>query len=152
MNARNLALVLGIVYLGLGILGLMPGMLAETFPTNRVLAVVHLAIGAWGLAAFMAWSRARTYARGAAFIFAALGLMGMVHGLDTLFGLMPLHGNNVWLHLASAALAGFVGWKPETGERRSISGDRRRASRSPISGERREGMYERRRSQYLPQG
>jgi hypothetical protein len=99
----------------------------------------------------MAWSRARTYARAAAFIFAALGLMGMVHGLDTLFGLMPLHGNNVWLHLVSAAVAGFVAWKPETGERRGLSGDRRRASHAPMSPERRQSLYDRRRSQYLPQ-
>ncbi len=151
MNARNLALTFGIVYLGLGVLGLMPGVLAEIFPTNLVLALLHLAMGAWGFAAFIAWSRARTYARGAAFIFAALGLMGMVHGLDRLFGLMPLHGNNVWLHLVSAAVAGFVAWKPETGERRGLSGDRRRASHAPMSTERRQSMDDRRRSQYLPQ-
>ena len=156
MNARNLALIFGIVFLGLGILGMMPGVvvggaLLGVFPTNPALALVHAALGAWGLAAFMAWSRARTYARGAAFIFAALGLMGMVHGLDTLFGLMPLHGNNVWLHLVSAAVAGFVAWKPATGERRGLGGDRRRASHAPMSIERRESMHDRRRSPYLPQ-
>jgi uncharacterized protein DUF4383 len=156
MNARNLALIFGIVFLGLGVLGMMPGMVVRgallgVFPTNLALALLHVALGAWGLAAFMVWSRARTYARGAAFIFAALGLMGMVHGLDTLFGLMPLHGNNVWLHLVSAGVAGFVAWKPETGERRGLSGDRRRASRAPMSTERRQSLYDRRRSQYLPQ-
>jgi hypothetical protein len=156
MNARNLALIFGIAFLGLGVVGMMPGMVVDrallaVFPTNLPLALLHMALGAWGLAAFMAWSRARTYAQGAAFIFAALGLMGMVHGLDTLFGLMPLHGNNVWLHLVAAAVAGFVAWKPETGERRGLGGDRRRASHAPMSTERRQSMYDRRRSQYLPQ-
>ena len=156
MDARNLALIFGMVFMGLGVLGLMPSMIRGdalwgVFPTNLALALLHVALGAWGLAAFMDWSRARSYARGAAFVFAALGLMGMVHGLDTLFGLMPLHGNNVWLHLVSAAVAGFIAWKPETGERRGLSGDRRRASRAPLSTERRQSLYDRRRSQYLSQ-
>jgi hypothetical protein len=157
MNSRNLALIFGIVYLGLGVLGTMPGVatpngaLLGLFPVNVALALIHLAIGAWGLAAFMGWQRPRAYARSTAFIFAVLGLMGMAHGLDTVFGLMPLYGNDVWLHLLSAGIAGFVAWRPETGERRSISGDRRRSTRPSLSTERRHTPFDRRRSAYLPQ-
>jgi hypothetical protein len=43
------------------------------------------------------------YIRSAAFVFAALALVGMLHGLDQF--LMPLDGANVWLHLATAAVA-----------------------------------------------
>jgi hypothetical protein len=156
MNSRNLALIFGIVYLGLGVLGMMPGIVTPNsallglFPVNLLLTLIHLAMGAWGLAAFMDWQRPRVYARSAAFIFAVLGLMGMVQGLDTVFGLMPLYGNDVWLHLLSAGIAGFVAWRPETGERRSISGDRRCSARAPISTERRHTTFDRRRS-YLPQ-
>jgi uncharacterized protein DUF4383 len=53
VTARTLALVLGVLYLGLGVLGLMPGALAGLFPLNPALALVHLAIGAWGIAAYI---------------------------------------------------------------------------------------------------
>ena len=157
MSSRNLALIFGIVYLGLGVLGMMPGIatpngaLLGLFPVNLPLAIVHAGMGAWGLAAFVGSQRSRVYARSAAFIFAVLGLMGMLHGLDTVFGLMPLYGNDVWLHLLSAGIAGFVAWRPETGERRSISGDRRRSARAPLSSERRHATFDRRRSAYLLQ-
>jgi len=138
MNSRNLALIFGIVYLGLGVLGMMPGIVTPNsallglFPVNLLLTLIHLAMGAWGLAAFMGWQRPRVYARSAAFIFAVLGLMGMVQGLDTVFGLIPLYGNDVWLHLLSAGIAGFVAWRPRSGERRGLRGDRRRGRSTPI--------------------
>jgi hypothetical protein len=155
MTSRNFALIFGILYLGLGILGMLPGMSVDgavlgLFPSNGLLPLVHFVMGAWGLAAFMDWAAPQRYARSAAFIFAALGLMGMVHGLDTVFGLMPLDGLDVWLHLLSAGALAFVAWRPQSDERRSIAGDRRRASRAPIPSERRQGMYDRRRSTYLP--
>ena len=106
MTPRSLALILGLVYLGLGALGLMPGVLAGLFPANPILAVVHLALGAWGLAAYSGRAAAPAYARRAALIFAVLALAGMLHGLERFP--MPLDGANVWLHLASAALVGFV--------------------------------------------
>ena len=144
MTARSLALVLGILYLGLGALGLMPGALAGLFPASPALALVHLAMGAWGLAAYIGHMSASAYARGAAFIFVALGLAGMVQGLDQF--LMPLHGPNVWLHLASAGLAGFVAWRPRSGERRSLRGDRRRARGARVEVERRHAIYDRRKT------
>jgi hypothetical protein len=41
---RTLALVLGLAYLGLGALGLMPGALAGLSPGNPALAIVHLPV------------------------------------------------------------------------------------------------------------
>jgi hypothetical protein len=142
VTPRSLALLLGLAYLGLGALGLMPGALAGLLPANPILAVVHLALGAWGLAAYAGRAAAPAYARRAALVFAALSLTGMLHGLDRFP--MPLYGANVWLHLASAALAGFVAWGPRTGERRSLAGDRRRSRRGLIRNERRNGADERR--------
>jgi len=151
VNSRELALLFGIFYAGLGLLGLMPGnsALLGLLPDNLPLALLHLTMGAWALAAYFGHGSTQSYARSAAFILAALGLMGMVDGLDTFFGLMPLYGANVWLHLFSAALAGFVGWSPQTGERRGLAGDRRRAVRA-FATERREGSFDRRSSAYIP--
>ena len=147
MNARSAALILGLAYVGLGAAGLMPGSLAGLLPSTPALAILHLVIGAWGLLAFQGWSRARSFTRGTAFLFAILALIGMLHGAEGLLGL----GNAVWLHLASAALAGFVAWNPESGERRGLAGDRRRGSRIAIRNERRQGFYDRRRSPYFAQ-
>jgi len=152
VTPRSLALVLGLAYLGLGALGLMPGALDGLLPATPVLGLSHLAMGAWGLAAYAGAGPATAeaapalaYARGAAFVFAALALVGMLHGVDRL--LMPLDGANVWLHLATAAAAGFVGWRPSTGERRRLAGERRRSRRRPrVAIERRHGTHERRKA------
>jgi hypothetical protein len=116
VTPRSLALVFGIVYLGLGALGLMPGALGGLLPVNPLLGVVHLVLGAWGLAAYTGRAHALLFARSAAFIFAGLGLAGMLQGID--------HGPIVWVHLASAGLAGIVAWRSRSGERRGLAGDR----------------------------
>jgi hypothetical protein len=137
VTPRSLALVFGIVYLGLGALGLMPGALGGLFPVNPPLAVVHLAMGAWGIATYTGRAHGLFFARSAAFIFAGLALAGMLRGVE--------HGPIVWVHLASAGLAGFVAWRPRTGERRSLAGDRRRRRRRAlVSVERRHALDDRR--------
>ncbi len=169
MNVRTFALIFGIAYLGVGLLGLMPGMLtappAEAppvrfdvmngmllglFHVNLLHTLVHLVIGAWGLMAYMGWSRPRLYARSLAVFYGVLGVMGLIPGLNTFFGVVPLHGHDVWLHLGSAALAAWFGFRKESGERRSATGDRRKASHAPVAAERRVGMQDRRRNAYMP--
>jgi hypothetical protein len=137
LTPRSLALVLGLAYLGLGALGLMPGALAGLLPVNPGLAFIHVAMGAWGLAVYLGRAPATAYARSAALVFAALALVGMLHGLDRF--LMPLDGPNVWLHLVTAAVAGFVAWPPLSDERRSLAGDRRMSRRPSVEMERRHG-------------
>jgi hypothetical protein len=139
------SLVLGLLYTGLGVLGFMPGALAGLFPASPVLAAAHLAMGAWGLAAYGGRGSATTYARCAAFVFAILGLAGLLQGIERVP--LPLDGPLVWLHLATAGAAGFAGWRPRAGERRSLAGDRRRAARIPqVESERRRGTYDRRKA------
>jgi hypothetical protein len=109
---------------------------------------VHLAIGAWGLAAYAGWSEPRLYARSLAVLYAALAVMGLIPGLDTLFGLVPLHGHDVWLHLATAAVAAWFGFavaeRAPRGERRRLAHDRRRARAAYVRNERRSNSYDRR--------
>ena len=140
MTPRSLALLIGLAYLGLGALGLMPGALAGFFRVNPGLALIHLVMGAWAIAAYTGRVSALIYARRAAFVFASLALVGMLHGLDQF--LMPLDGANVWLHLVTAAVAGFVAWRPVTGERRSLIGQRRRSKGARVEIDRRDGSYE----------
>lgn len=167
MTSRTFALIFGIAYLGAGLLGLMPGMvtppppdappmrfdvmngmLLGLFPVNMLHTLAHLLIGAWGIAAYMGWSQPQFYARSLAVFYGVLGVMGLIPGLSTVFGLLPLHGHDIWLHLGTAAIAAYFGWRQETSERRSMTGDRRKAPRAPIANERRRGIYDRRRSPF----
>ncbi len=169
MNSRTFALVFGIAYLGAGILGLMPGLLTPLppdapptqfnvlygallglFPVNMLHTAVHLFIGAWGVGAYLGLSDTRVYARSLAVLYAVLGVMGLIPSLNTAFGLIPLHGHDVWLHLGTAAVAAYFGWREEAGERRVREGDRRTAPRAPIAHERRQGLYDRRRGEFAP--
>jgi hypothetical protein len=140
VTPRSLALILGLVYLGLGALGLMPGALAGLLPVNPGLALIHIIMGAWGLAVYVGRRPAVAYARAAALVFAALALVGMLHGLDRF--LMPLDGPNVWLHLVTGAIAGFVAWRPLSSERRNLADERRRSTRPSVEMERRHGTHE----------
>ena len=128
---RYFALIYGIVFLLVGILGFVPGMthmhegspdlavegpghgyLFGLFHVNVLHNIVHLLFGIWGLAAFRAYGASRMYARGVAVIYALLGIFGLIPGLNTLFGLVPLHGNDVWLHFLLAIVAAIFGWAP----------------------------------------
>jgi hypothetical protein len=166
MTARSFALVFGILYLGAGLLGLMPGLLTPPaadappvafdvmhgrvlglFPVNMLHTLVHLLVGAWGIWAYMGNASPRRFAQSLAVLFAILGVMGLVPNLNTVFGLIPLHGHDVWLHLGTAAIAAYFGFA-KTGERRGLAGDRRKAARAPIANERRQGLYDRRRTPF----
>jgi hypothetical protein len=84
--------------------------------------------------------------------FAALVLMGLVPGLQTFFGTMPLYGHSVWLNALTAAAAGYIGFRSvarfermrgATPERRQNPPNRRFAAKA-VALDRRERMYDRR--------
>ena len=125
MTIRHFALTIGLLYLLLGLLGFFPalvsppasvtsdnpfGSLLGLFPVNPLHNLVYLFIGMWGLGVYQSHPKSLTYARGLASIFAALTVMGLIAGLNTMFGLMPLFGHNVWLHAATAAGAAYFGY------------------------------------------
>lgn len=165
MRAETFALLFGIVYLSLGLLGLHPaaltppadapptqptllyGYLLGVFPVNLPHSVVHLAIGAWGI---MAWRRVaspRVFARVVAIFFGAFAAMGLIPGLSTFFGMLPLYGHDIWLHGGTAAVAAYVAWRPELSieHRASNTPDRREeAEVLPAALERRLGHADRR--------
>ena len=129
MTTRNFALLYGIVFLIVGVAGFIPGLLTSPhaghpplavdsgygqlfglFPVNVLHNVVHLAFGVWGLVAFRNAASAVTYAKGVAIIYAVLMVAGFIPGLQTLFGLVPLFGNDIWLHALLALVAAYFGW------------------------------------------
>jgi hypothetical protein len=117
VSSAAFALIAGIVYSLLGIAGMFPAALVNgylgLFAMNVPLSAVHLVIGVCGLAAASLARLGRRYARALCVLLAALGVMGLIRGLDTAFGLLPLHGHNVWLHLGTAAIAAYFGWRAD---------------------------------------
>jgi len=129
MATRYFALVYGLVFLVVGIAGFIPGLLSPLgagdpavaingstgrlfglFPVNSLHNIVHIVFGIWGLAAYRGHSAAVTYARAVAVIYAILFIAGLIPGLHTLFGLVPLYGHDVWLHLVLSVVAAYFGF------------------------------------------
>lgn len=166
MKTTTFALIIGIAYLGAGVLGLIPaalmppppdappttftvlyGYLLGIFPVNVLHTAVHLAIGFWGL---MVWRRlqdAKVFLRTLAILYGALAVMGLVPGLNNVFGFIPLHSHDVWLHAGTAALAAYFGWRSEVQMERRQNADRRQRM-LPVARERRLGLADRRQSAY----
>lgn len=67
------------------------------FPVNVLHNVVHLLFGIWGLAASRSWSGSKSYSTIAGAIYTVLIAVGFI--APTGFGLMPLGGNDPWLHV-----------------------------------------------------
>lgn len=125
---RGFALVFGIIYLVVGVLGFVPGLvqpaqhagtlaveayhgrLLGLFPINLLHNVVHLLIGAWGILASRTLPAARLYGRGLTIFYGLLAVLGLFPATNTLFGLVPIHGNDVWLHAGSALVAAYFGF------------------------------------------
>ena len=126
------------------------GYLLGIFPVNVVHSIVHLAIGAAGIYAWKSDHSGRRmdtpkiYARALAIVYGALALLGIIPGMQTFFGLVPLHGNDVWLHAGTAAFAAYFGWRSEAFvDRRAERSDRRQEPK-PVERERRLGHSDRR--------
>jgi hypothetical protein len=168
MSTSAFALISGIAFTFAGLIGMFPaaltpapadapattvtvlyGYLLGLFPVNVLHSAVHVVIGIAGLAAASSEKMARRYARALAVLYGMLGVMGMIPALSTALGYIPLHGHDVWLHLGTAAIAAYFGWRAEIPvldqrhERRFGAGDRRQ-SWHEVHLERRRGAYDRR--------
>jgi hypothetical protein len=127
MNIHLFARVFGAVFLIVGIGGFIPGLtqphehpdLAVTaasgmelglFPVNVLHNLVHIAFGVWGLAVASRVDAARLYARVVAISYALLTILGLIPATNTVFGLVPIYGHDVWLHALLAAVAAYFGF------------------------------------------
>lgn len=129
MSSRYFALICGLLFLFVGLLGYVPGAvvgppdaapdltveegygyLLGLFPVNILHNLVHLAIGVWGLAAYRTLLSAWNFARGLAIFYGVLAVMGLIPVLNTTFGLIPIFGHDVWLHALTAVAASYFGF------------------------------------------
>jgi hypothetical protein len=125
---RTFALIFGIVFLAVGVLGFVPGLvhspmaghnvtmtqnygdLLGLFPINLLHNCVHILFGIWGVLAYRSLGGSTTYFRAVAIIYAVLTVLGLIPAFDTTFGLIPIYGNDVWLHALLAIVAAYFGW------------------------------------------
>lgn len=142
MASRIFCFVIGVIYLALGIMGFIPSLmyrvtpgpypggiittvdyLGAIFPVNFAVDVVNVLIGLAAIGSSLTWPTATSFCRGMTFLFAIMGLCGMVQGLDRLFGLFPMSAWNIPLHFVSFLLCWYFGFvyplefKPHTDPR-----------------------------------
>lgn len=118
--ARTAATILGILFVLIGVVGFLPDPLVQActdpsatgavlgiLPINPLLNVVHLAIGGALLYASMATTSAILVSRLIGAVLVAVGLLGFVAAGG--FGLLPLGGGEIVLHLATGAVLLAIG-------------------------------------------
>jgi len=129
MSVRYFALIIGIAYILAGVAGFISplvtppavgepvpalsagyGYLLGIFPINILHNIVHLIVGILGVIAWRNYPNSRLFARGLAIFYGLLTIMGLIPGLNTTFGLIPIFGNDIWLHAASALAAAYFGF------------------------------------------
>ena len=125
-TVQRVAQIFGVVFILVALAGFYTGgmnmeadpatapAIFDMFPVNLVHNIVHLLFGLWGLAASRSWSGAKQYAQIAGVLYLVLAGLGFV--APDGFGMVPLGGNDIWLHLALGAILAGVGFtaKPET--------------------------------------
>lgn len=124
-SIRYGALSLGLLFLLLGLAGFVPafvappqnfipaagfGYLFGIFPTNYFHNAIGVLVGIWGIAAFTSLSGAIVFNRIFAIVYAAGAILGLIPFTNTLFGITPLLGNNIWLNAIVAAIAFYYGF------------------------------------------
>jgi hypothetical protein len=80
------------------------------FPVNILHTLVHLLLGIWGIIAYRSFSGSRVYAKSLAVVYGLLAIMGLIPGLNTTFGLIPLFSHDIWLHALTALAAAYFGF------------------------------------------
>jgi len=122
MNNRSMvqlvALTFGAIYLLVAFLGLLPffggsytqsiSSLLGIFPINLLHNMVHGVIGIAGLAAAVSLARSRTFCQVFGVVLLALGVVGIF--VSNPFGLVPIGGVDVALHLGTGAVLSYFGF------------------------------------------
>lgn len=113
MNTRTAGLILGIVFIVVGVLGFIPNPLVSPtglFMVNTAHNIVHLASGAVILAGVYSFGSGLGL-KIIGVVYAIVAILGLVMGGDMLLGMIAMNMADHWLHVALAGvllLAGFA--------------------------------------------
>lgn len=124
---QTTALVVGALFLLVGVLGFIPGittdvsqmrfagheseaMLLGVFQVSVLHNLVHLLFGIASLAMARTWSRARWFLIGGGLVYLALVLYGLVVDHGSTANFLPLNTADNWLHLVLGLGMVALGW------------------------------------------
>lgn len=123
-TTQRVAQVFGAVFVLVGLLGFFvtggsmdahmetaPRLLG-LFPVNVLHNLVHLAFGVWGIVASRSWGAAKTYCQVAGVIYLVLTVLGFVS--PETFGMIPIGGNDIWLHAVLGLALAYFGFTART--------------------------------------
>lgn len=96
------------------------GNLFGLFPTNLLHNFVHLAIGVIGLYSSTGDRGAFNYNRFFGVSYLLLAVMGLLPLTKTLFGIMPIFGNNVWFNAVTGLIAAYYAFIWHKGDTSAI--------------------------------
>jgi hypothetical protein len=119
--AKTLALLFGVVFLLIGILGFVPAlapneMLLNIFHVNAAHNVVHLLTGVVALLAGMAGvGAAKIFFKIFGVIYGLVAVLGFVVGDGLLLGLISNNMAVTWLHVVIAVVSLIIGFAPSGG-------------------------------------
>ena len=126
---QTVALVFGVVYLAVGILGFLPflgGSYTQTsssllglFPINLLHNIVHALIGIAGIAAAASIASSRSYEKVVGVVLLLLGVVGIF--IAQPLGLLNIGGLDIFLHLATGAILAYFGFAAATTPRRATA-------------------------------
>jgi Domain of unknown function (DUF4383) len=121
--AKTMAVLFGVVFLVVGILGFVPAvtkgeMLLGIFHVNTAHNCVHLLSGVVALLCGMSGLGAsRWYFRIFGLVYALVAVLGFLNPGDTmLLGLISNNMADTWLHVAIAAVSLLIGFMPAKAE------------------------------------
>lgn len=88
---------------------------------NVLYNLIYIAFGIWGVLASRGPRAARGYGRSVAVIYGLLTIMGLVPLTSTTFGLVPIYGNDIWLHAVLALVATYFGFVHRDGNGEAVA-------------------------------
>jgi hypothetical protein len=119
MSRPRVAFLVGLAFLAVAIAGFLTTpstmearmehapRLVGLFPVNLLHNLIHLVFGVWGLVAARSALAARTFLRIAGGIYLSLAALAFVS--PTTFGLVPIGGHDIWLHLLFGVTMAYFG-------------------------------------------
>src|SRR5688572_21499293 len=97
------------------------GYLFGLFHVNALHSGVHVLFGLMGIGMSRRWDLARTYCRIVAVSYALLAVLGLIPQVNTVFGYIPIHGHDVWLHALIALAAAYFGFAAPRPDRADVT-------------------------------